>query len=193
MATTTRRDFQVFAKPGGAICNLDCHYCYYLEKEGLYPEERTFRMGDDLLEEYIAQQMEASSGESVRFSWHGGEPTILGVEYYRTIASLQKKHAPPGKRIFNALVTNGTLLDEEWCRFLAANHFLVGLSIDGPRELNTMRKFRNGRPAFDTTIRALGLLKEHGVEHNILVVISRANVEHSSLHSLFLNKFPSLQ
>ena len=96
MPTTTRSDFQVFAKPGGAICNLDCHYCYYLEKEGLYAEERAFRMGDGLLEEYIAQHIEASSGETIRFSWHGGEPTILGVEYYRTIAALQRTASPWG-------------------------------------------------------------------------------------------------
>ena len=179
MATTTRSDFQVFAKPGGAVCNLDCHYCYYLDKEGLYPEERTFRMGDDLLEEYIAQHIEASSGDTIRFSWHGGEPTVLGVEYYRTIATLQKKHTPPGRRVFNALVTNGTLLNEEWCRFLAAEGFAVGLSLDGPQELHDRyRVTKGGKPTHKEVMRAFELLHGHRVPCDILCVVHDQNVRH---------------
>ncbi len=179
MATTTQSDFQVFAKPGGAICNLDCHYCYYLEKEGLYAEERTFRMGDGLLEEYIAQHIEASPGDAIRFSWHGGEPTILGVEYYRTIAALQKKHTPPGKRVFNALVTNGTLLNEEWCRFLAGEGFAVGLSLDGPQELHDRyRVTKGGKPTHKEVMRAFELLHRHSVPCDILCVVHGENVRH---------------
>jgi len=107
------RDFQVFAKPGGALCNLDCRYCYYLKKQGLYPEGEVFRMPDALLEDYIVQHIEASPGPVVNFSWHGGEPTVLGLDYFRLVVDLQRKHAPPGWRISNGMQTNGVLLDEE--------------------------------------------------------------------------------
>ena len=114
------REFQVFAKPGGSICNLDCHYCYYLKKEHLYPKGESFRMPDSILEKYIIQHIDASSDSVINFSWHGGEPTLLGLDYFRKIVELQRKHQPPNQRITNGIQTNGTLLDEDWCRFLAA-------------------------------------------------------------------------
>ena len=135
MATATR-DFQIFTKPIGPICNLDCHYCYYLQKEDLYPESESFRMADDLLEEYIVQHIQASPEPVINFFWHGGEPTILGLEYFRKIAALQRKHQPEGRRITNGIQTNGLLLDEEWCRFFADENFAVGISLDGPPELH---------------------------------------------------------
>src|SRR5450759_1171777 len=107
------RDFQVFAKPAGAVCNLDCRYCYYLKKRHLYPQGESFRMPDGLLEEYIVQHIEASPSPTVSFSWHGGEPTVLGLDYFRTIVALQRKHRPPGWRITNGMQTNGMLLDED--------------------------------------------------------------------------------
>src|SRR4030042_973541 len=103
------REFQIFAKPIGSICNLDCHYCYYLKKKHLYPEDELFRMADDVLEEYIVQHISASPDPVIRFSWHGGEPTLLGVDYFRTIVALQRKHQPPHRRIAHGLQTNGTL------------------------------------------------------------------------------------
>ena len=131
-----RREFQIFAKPAGALCNLECQYCYYLEKERLYPESSSFRMPDDLLEEFIVQQVSIAPGSEILFSWHGGEPTILGLDYFRRVVELQRKHCPAGKRIANGIQTNGVLLTDEWCRFLAAEKFGVGLSLDGPRELH---------------------------------------------------------
>ena len=117
------REFQIFAKPAGAACNLDCSYCYYLHKDLLYPEGESFRMPDDLLEEYIRQQIAITPEPAINFFWHGGEPTVLGIDYFRKITGLQRKHLPPGRRIDNGIQTNGVLLDDDWCRFLAAERF----------------------------------------------------------------------
>ena len=123
------REFQVFVKPVGALCNLGCRYCYYLEKERLYPEDEEFKMTDETLEDYIAQHIDASPEAVVRFSWHGGEPTVLGLDYFRRVVELQRKHQPSDRSIVNGIQTNGTLLDEEWCRFFAREGFAVGLSL----------------------------------------------------------------
>jgi len=177
-AIPARRDFQVFAKPSGPICNLDCRYCYYLEKENLYPDAESFRMGNALLEEYIVQQIEASSGDVVRFSWHGGEPTGLGVGYFRKIVGFQQEHAPAGRRIANALVTNGTLLDEEWCRFLADNAFAVGLSVDGPAALHDQyRVTKGGKPSHEVVMRGWRVLRKHRVPTDVLCVVHHENVK----------------
>jgi uncharacterized protein len=132
------REFQIFAKPSGSICNLDCRYCYYLKKEDLYREDASFRMPDNILEAYITQHIDASPAPVINFSWHGGEPTILGTDYFRKIVAMQHKHQPVGRQIRNGIQTNGTLLDEDWCHFLAAEGFGVGLSLDGPRELHDL-------------------------------------------------------
>lgn len=176
-AVTGKREFQVvMAKPGGAVCNLDCRYCYYLAKRDLYPGGEPFRMSAGLLESYVVQHIDASSGPAVTFAWHGGEPTILGLDYFRTIVTLQRKHRPPGRRIINSVQTNGTLLDEAWCRFFAAEEFLIGLSLDGPQELHDRyRVTRGGKRTWKDVVRGLRLLQTHGVRHDVLCVVHDAN------------------
>ena len=132
---TAPRAFHVMTKPVGPICNLDCKYCFYLEKEKLYPQDEKWRMPDDVLESYIQQYIAQQDVPTVSFAWQGGEPTLLGVDYFRRVVELQRKYAN-GKEIQNAFQTNGTLLDDAWCDFLSREKFLVGLSIDGPRELH---------------------------------------------------------
>src|SRR4030042_1195562 len=126
------REFQIFAKPAGARCNLECRYCYYLEKVLLYPQARPSRMAADVLGEDIVQQMAIAPGPEVAFSWHGGEPTVLGLEYFRRIVELQGRHRPNARRITNSIQTNGVLLTDDWCRFFAAERFAVGLSLAAP-------------------------------------------------------------
>ena len=171
------REFQVFVKPIGSICNLDCHYCYYLKKEHLYPEGESFRMPDDILEAYIAQHIDASPETVIRFSWHGGEPTVLGLDYFRRIVELQRKHKSPNQRIVNGIQTNGTLLDEEWCLFLAKMSFAVGLSLDGPPEMHDQHRVtKDGKPTHEQTMRGYKLLQEHEVYTEVLCVVNAHNV-----------------
>lgn len=173
------RGFQVFAKPIGSRCNLDCRYCYYIEKEHLYPKGESFRMADDVLEQYIAQHIEACPDEMIRFSWHGGEPLMLGLDYFRRIVALQRKYQPSNQRITNGIQTNGTLLDESWCRFLAEEGFTVGLSLDGPREMHDRyRVTKDGRSTHELTLRGYKLLRKHGVYTDILCVVNADNVRH---------------
>ncbi|MCX6571692.1 MAG: anaerobic sulfatase maturase [Candidatus Aminicenantes bacterium] len=173
------RGFQVFVKPAGAACNLACRYCYYLGKGPSGPESGPVRMPEDLLEDYIVQHIAASPDEVIRFSWHGGEPTVLGVDYFRRIVEIQRTHRPAGRTIANGMQTNGTLLDEEWGRFLAAEGFAVGISLDGPRELHDRyRLTRDGRSTFDETMRGYGILRRHGVPTDILCVVGANNVGH---------------
>jgi len=169
--------FQVFVKPIGSICNLDCHYCYYLEKEHLYPRGESFRMPDDVLEEYIFQHIEASPDPVIRFSWHGGEPTLLGLDYFRRIVELHRRHQPPGRRIANGIQTNGTLLDDDWCRFLAAEGFTVGLSLDGPPDMHDRHRLtRDGEPTHELAMQGFRLLQRHRVPTDILCVVNAHNV-----------------
>jgi uncharacterized protein len=175
--TQASRGFQVFAKPAGPICNLRCRYCYYLEKRHLYAKNEPFRMPDDLLEEYIIQHIDASPDDVIRFSWHGGEPTVLGLDYFRKIVALQRKHRPAGRVIANGMQTNGILLDEEWCRFLAAEGFAVGLSLDGPREMHDRyRVTGDGEPTFVQTMLGYEFLRRHRVSTDILCVVDSHNV-----------------
>jgi len=170
------REFQVMAKPIGAVCNLDCRYCYYLEKRELYPDTRTFRMSDEVLERYIVQHIAACPIESVLFAWHGGEPTVLGIDYFRRIRELQRRHAPSGKQILNGIQTNGTLLTEEWARFLAEEKFYVGLSLDGPRELHDRyRVSQGGKATHRQVVQAFRLLQQHGVSCDLLCVVHKDN------------------
>jgi uncharacterized protein len=171
------REFQVFAKPVGSICNLDCHYCYYLKKEHLYPKGESSRMPDDILEEYIIQHIDASPGSVISFSWHGGEPTILGLDYFRKIVALQRKYQPSHRRIINGMQTNGTLLDESWCRFLAAEGFVVGISLDGPEELHDRYRVTKGQNSTHRlAMRGYRLLQQHRIPCNILCVVHEQNV-----------------
>jgi len=173
------REFQVFAKPIGSICNLDCHYCYYLKKEHIYPKGESFRMPDDILEEYIVQHIEASPEQVIRFSWHGGEPTVLGLDYFRKVVELQRKHQPSNRRITNGMQTNGTLLDEDWCRFLAAEGFTVGISLDGPQEMHDQyRVTKNQKPTYEQTKRGYELMRQHKVLNEILCVVNSNNVQY---------------
>ncbi len=167
------------AKPIGPICNIDCHYCFYLEKEKLYPEKAAgkanWAMPDEVLESYIRQKCEVGDAPAENFAWQGGEPTLLGVDYFRNVVRLQQKYAN-GKKIENAFQTNGILLDDEWCEFLAANDFLVGLSIDGPRALHDKyRVDKGGQPTFDKVMVGIGYLKKHGVDFNTLTVVQDHN------------------
>ncbi len=172
------REFQVFAKPIGSICNLDCHYCYYLKKEHLYPEGKSFRMPDDILEEYIVQHIDASPETVIRFSWHGGEPTVLDLNYFRSIVALQRRHQPPNQRIANGIQTNGTLLDDDWGRFLATEGFAVGLSLDGPQEMHDRyRVTKEGKPTHEQTMRGYELLQKHRVYTEVLCVVNAHNVQ----------------
>ncbi len=172
------REFQVFAKPIGSICNLDCHYCYYLKKEHLYPKGESWRMSDDILEEYIVQHIDASPDPEIRFSWHGGEPTVLGLDYFRKIVALQNKHQPSNQRIANGMQTNGILLDENWCRFLAAEGFAVGLSLDGPQEMHDRyRVTKDKKTTHEQTMRGYKLLQQHKVYTDILCVVNVHNVK----------------
>jgi uncharacterized protein len=169
------RGLHVMAKPIGPICNIDCKYCFYLEKEKLYPDTRKWRMPDDVLETYIRQYIEQQDVPEISFAWQGGEPTLLGMDFFRKAIELQKKYAN-GKTIHNAFQTNGTLLDDEWGEFLAANGFLVGLSIDGPRKLHDRyRVDKKQKGTFDAVMMGLGFLKKHRVEFNTLTVVNRAN------------------
>jgi uncharacterized protein len=173
------RDFQIFAKPVGPTCNLACHYCYYLKKEDLYKRGETFRMADDVLEDYIVQHIEASLNPVVGFSWHGGEPTILGLDYFRKIVAVQRTHQPSGRRIINGIQTNGTLLNEDWCRFLAAEGFGVGLSLDGPKEMHDCYRVSKGHePTHEQVMRGYRLLRQHQIPCDILCVVHAESVQH---------------
>jgi uncharacterized protein len=170
-------DFQVFVKPAGAACNLACRYCYYLEKAELHPSTGVPRMPTGLLESYIAQHLEASDGPVTRFSWHGGEPTVLGLDYFREIVELQRRHRPPGRRVVNGIQTNGLLVDEAWARFFAAEGFSVGLSLDGPADVHDpYRVTRGGEPTHARVMQALERLQRHRVAHDILCTVHDLNV-----------------
>lgn len=174
-----KRAFHIMTKPIGPICNLDCEYCYYLEKEELFPGTSSFKMSDELLEEYVRQYIAANRGPQVNFAWQGGEPTLMGLDFFKRVVELQKKYLPKGWSCTNALQTNGTLLTEEWCEFLRENGFLIGISIDGPAHLHDVYRVDKGqRPTHDKVIRGLKLLQEHKVEHNILCVVNNVNSQH---------------
>ena len=172
------REFQVFTKIIGPVCNLGCHYCYYLKKGLLYPSAESFRMSDDVLEAYIVQHINASPGPTISFSWHGGEPTLLGLDYFRKIVALQRKHLPQNRQLFNGIQTNGTLLDEPWCRFLKSEDFTVGLSLDGPQTLHDQhRLFKNGNPTHELVMRGYRLLCQHYIPIDLLCVVHAQNVD----------------
>jgi uncharacterized protein len=167
--------FHVMAKPRGAVCNLDCAYCFYLPKEKLYPGGG-FRMSDALLEEYTRQHIEAHRAPDVTFTWQGGEPTLMGLDFFRRAMELQRKYRKPGTQVRNALQTNATTLDGVWCRFFKENGWLVGVSLDGPREVHdAYRADKGGAPTFDRVMAGVALLQEHGVEFNILACVHAAS------------------
>jgi len=168
----------VLAKPTGATCNLNCSYCFFLNKELLYPGSH-FRMSDEVLEHYIRQLIESHRANAVTVAWQGGEPTLMGLDFYRRTIDYQKKYQRPGMSFENIMQTNGTLLNEKWCEFFRDRGFLIGISIDGPRELHDAHRVdKRGRPTFDRVMRGLRLLQKHGVEYNILTTLTRLNANH---------------
>lgn len=169
------RPFHILTKPIGPICNLDCKYCFYLEKEQLYPDTKKWSMPEDLLESYIRQYIEAQDSPEIHFAWQGGEPTLLGVKFFAQVVALQQKYAD-GKRIHNAFQTNGVLLNDEWASLFAENGFLVGLSIDGPQELHDFYRVDKGdQPTFTRVLRGMEFLKKHKVDFNTLTTVHRKN------------------
>jgi uncharacterized protein len=172
------RQFQVFAKPAGAACNFSCSYCYYLKKGKLYEGKGPLRMPHDLLERYIIQHIEASPDSTITFSWHGGEPTILGLDYFRKIVALQKKNCPAGKTIENGIQTNGFLLDEEWCRFFIGERFRVGLSLDGPAPMHDCSRMTKSQETTHVRVmQSFELLRRYQVPCDLLCVVHNQNVQ----------------
>jgi uncharacterized protein len=176
-----KRAFQLMTKPFGPVCNLNCDYCYYLEKENIYEEKEKapagFRMTDEVLEKYIRDYIQSQPQEEIVFAWQGGEPTLLGVDFFRKAMGFQKKHSD-GRRISNTLQTNGTLITDEWAAFFAANDFLIGLSVDGPADLhNQYRTFTSGKGSHARVMNTVRLFHKHHVEFNTLTVVNDRNAK----------------
>jgi uncharacterized protein len=170
--------FNIMAKPFGQVCNLDCRYCYYLEKEKMYDTSDRFRMNEQVLEKFIDEYIASQNVPVVQFVWHGGEPAMLGMDYYRKVLDLQSKYSR-GRSIENVLQTNGTLLDDDWCRFFRDNHFLIGISIDGPEHIhNRYRLNKAGKPSFAKVMQGLELLVKHQVEFNTLSTVNDYNAQY---------------
>lgn len=171
------REFQVFVKPIGARCNLSCSYCYYLDKRHLNTGYSADYMNDGVLELYIHQHIEASAGNSIFFSWHGGEPTLAGLDFYRKAVDIQKSYKPSGSVILNGIQTNATLLTEEWGKFLKEENFFVGISVDGPAQFHNINRIGPGHIAtFEKVIRGLNIIRKYNVPHEFLCVVSNDNV-----------------
>lgn len=170
--------FHLLAKPTGALCNLDCAYCFFLDKEIFYPGS-AFRMSDAVLERYIKQLIESHQTDQVNIAWQGGEPTLMGLDFYQRAMAVAEKHRRPGMTFLHTMQTNGTLLDDAWCEFFKAHNFLIGISIDGPRELHDVyRVDKGGKPTFDKVMRGIRLLQKHGVDFNVLTTVNRVNGDH---------------
>ncbi len=168
----------VMLKPAGSLCNLACKYCYYLEKQKLYPLDKSKVISDALLEEFIKQYIEAQTMPQVLFTWHGGETLMRPISFYKHALELQKRYAY-GRQIDNCIQTNGTMLTDEWCEFFKENNFLVGVSIDGPQEFHDeYRRTRSGKPSWHEVMKGIRLLQKHGVEWNALAVINDFNADY---------------
>lgn len=166
------KGFHILTKPIGPMCNLDCRYCFYTEKKTLFPEKKDFKMSDEVLEAFIHKYISSQQIPEIQFVWQGGEPTLIGLDFFRKVILLQEKYSGE-KKIINSLQTNGILLNDEWCKFLKENNFLVGLSLDGPEELHdNYRVDANGNPTLTKVINALSLLKKYQVPFNVLVCVT---------------------
>jgi uncharacterized protein len=175
-----QKPFSLLVKPAGADCNLACAYCFYLKKAALYPETRTHRMNDAVLERMVQSYL-ATQQPVYSFGWQGGEPTLMGLEFFQKVTTFQQRHGRPGTRVANGLQTNGVLIGDEFAEHLARYHFLVGLSLDGPAEMHDRyRRYPGGGGAHADVASALRRLQSHGVEVNVLVLVSKANVEHAA-------------
>ena len=178
IATPFAKPLYVMLKPAGAHCNLACKYCYYLEKNNLYQNSHRHLMSDEMLEQFTREYIEAQTMPQVLFTWHGGEPLMRSIDFYKKALELQKKYAH-GKQIDNVIQTNGTLLTDEWCEFFAKNHWLVGISIDGPQEYHDhYRVTPAGKPSWEKVMQGISLLKKHRVEWNAMAVVNAYNAEH---------------
>lgn len=178
IATPFAKPLYVMLKPAGAHCNLACKYCYYLEKNNLYQNSHRHLMSDEMLEQFTREYIEAQTMSQVLFTWHGGEPLMRSIDFYKKALALQKKYAH-GKQIDNVIQTNGTLLTDEWCEFFAQNHWLVGISIDGPQEYHDhYRVTPAGKPSWEKVMQGISLLKKHRVEWNAMAVVNAYNAEH---------------
>ena len=178
IATPFAKPLYVMLKPAGAHCNLACKYCYYLEKNNLYQNSHHHLMSDEMLEQFTREYIEAQTMPQVLFTWHGGEPLMRSIDFYKKALALQKKYAH-GKQIDNVIQTNGTLLTDEWCEFFAKNHWLVGISIDGPQEYHDhYRVTPAGKPSWEKVMQGISLLKKHRVEWNAMAVVNAYNAEH---------------
>ena len=178
IATPFAKPLYVMLKPAGAHCNLACKYCYYLEKNNLYQNSNRHLMSDEMLEQFTREYIEAQTMPQVLFTWHGGEPLMRSIDFYKKALALQKKYAH-GKQIDNVIQTNGTLLTDEWCEFFAKNHWLVGISIDGPQEYHDhYRVTPAGKPSWEKVMQGISLLKKHRVEWNAMAVVNAYNAEH---------------
>ena len=178
IANPFAKPLYVMLKPAGAHCNLACKYCYYLEKNKLYPTAQRHLMSDEILEQFTREYIEAQTMSQVLFTWHGGEPLLRSIDFYRKALSLQQKYAG-GRRIDNVIQTNGTLLTDEWCEFFAQNHWLVGISIDGPQPYHDhYRLTAAGKPSWKKVMQGIKLLKKHGVEWNAMAVVNAYNANH---------------
>lgn len=189
------RSFSVMVKTAGPVCNLDCDYCYYLEKDALYPGKKfnlsSFRMNEEVLEKLIRDFITSQPQQTIEFVWHGGEPTLLGIEYFRKALTLQKKYAGE-KEILNSFQTNGTLITDEWAEFLAENHFLCGLSIDGPKKFHdNHRRFPNGQGSWEKVVECARLFRKHGVEFNTMSVVNASNSKEPATVYEFLKSIGS--
>ena len=178
IANSFAKPLYVMLKPAGAHCNLACKYCYYLEKNKLYPTAQRHLMSNEMLEQFTREYIEAQTMNQVLFTWHGGEPLLRSIDFYRKALSLQQKYAG-GRRIDNVIQTNGTLLTDEWCEFFAQNHWLVGISIDGPQpDHDHYRLTAAGKPSWKKVMQGIKLLKKHGVEWNAMAVVNAYNANH---------------
>jgi uncharacterized protein len=199
---TAPAQFHLLAKPTGPICNLDCSYCFFLSKEALYPGDR-FRMSDDLLDTYVRQVLESQLGPEVTVAWQGGEPTLMGVDFFRRAVALVEQHRRPGQVVHHTIQTNATLLTDEWCELFARHGFLVGVSIDGPAEMHDeYRVDKRGNPTFAKVLRGYDLLRTHDVDTNILCTVNAANQGHplavyrylrDELHAEFIQFIPIVE
>ena len=177
VSTPFARPFYLFAKPVGASCNMSCEYCYYLQKSNLYKNCHPHVMTDKLLELFVKEYICSQTTQDVLFTWHGGEPLLRGLDFYKQVLTLQKRYAG-GRNVDNCIQTNGTLIDDEWAKFFADNHWLVGVSVDGTEDMHDRyRKMRGGEPSFHRVMRGVEALNRYGVEWNAMAVVNRYNAE----------------
>ena len=189
MSDSSPNGIHIMAKPIGPVCNLNCEYCFYVEKQALFPQDENCRMPDEVLRAYITKYIASQPGPEVEFVWQGGEPTLLGLDFFKRVVELQTPFAG-AKTIKNSLQTNGTLLTDEWCEFLKKYNFLVGLSLDGPREVHDRYRLgRGGEPTFDAVMRGLRLLQKHGVDYNIMACVGKETAyKFLSVYRFFRNE-----